>query len=75
MQVGDRPKEEQETGEADSPAMWPMGVGMALMNGCYGSGYLPGDPCYVYVRPADNCPNLIDAAAFIGVGFDGRGIL
>ena len=74
IEVDDNQEEEEPTDGANQhPAMWPSGVGMALMNGCYGSNYAPGDPCYMYVRPAENCPNLIDAAGFIGVGFDGRG--
>ena len=60
-------------GGTEQPTMWPMGVGVALMNGCYASGYQKGDPCYSAARFATRCINMLDAAAFIGVGFDGRG--
>merc|ERR1712050_275692 len=36
----------QQAGENKSPSSFPNGVGMALMNGCFGSGYQKGDPCY-----------------------------
>ncbi|XP_048577992.1 uncharacterized protein LOC5500372 [Nematostella vectensis] len=48
-------------------------VGPALMNGCFGSGYQPGDPCYTAKETTNQCRNMIDGAAFIGVGFDGKG--
>lgn len=35
------PKEEGET-----PYVFPAGLGTALMNGCWGSGYKETDPCY-----------------------------
>ena len=53
--------------------MFPMGVGMAMMNGCYLTGYQPGDPCYAFARASKRCIDLLDGAQFIGVGFDGRG--
>ncbi|XP_068740594.1 uncharacterized protein [Montipora capricornis] len=60
--------------EAEPPAYnYPAGLGNVLMNGCYGTGYKPGDPCYVAKWTLDACLNMIDGAAFMGVGFDGRG--
>ena len=73
LQVGEKSKPHEPSSQDDGPALWPAGVGMALMNGCFGKNYAPGDPCYSFARPAPTCNNLIDAAAFIGVGFDGRG--
>ena len=69
---GDKGDPEPE-GEKEQATMWPMGVGMAMMNGCYGSGYQAGDPCYDMARTKKICYDQIDAANFIGVGFDGRG--
>ena len=43
------------------------------MNGCYMTGYQPGDYCYQFKREVTKCIEQMDAANFIGVGFDGRG--
>ena len=34
----------QEQGE--SVYTYPAGIGSVMMNGCWGTGYKPGDPCY-----------------------------
>lgn len=34
----------KEVGEA--PYTYPAGLGNVLMNGCWGTGYKEGDPCY-----------------------------
>ena len=47
-----------------------MGAGMVLMAGCYGRNYKKNDPCYKLATPVQRCSELIDAANFIGVGFD-----
>ena len=73
VEVGDDSDSDEGQDQAEPATMWPMGVGMALMNGCFGSGYQKGDPCYDEARFATECLNMLDAAAFIGVGFDGRG--
>ena len=40
-------EDEEPEGEAgEQPFSYPMGVGGVLMNGCYGTNYQPGDPCY-----------------------------
>ena len=49
---------------------FPMGIGYLLMSGCFGTGYQENDPCYNLATPLDRCVNQIDAANFIGVGFD-----
>ena len=74
VELGDKSKPAEPMGEKEQPTIWPMGVGTALMNGCFGSGYKKGDPCYSSARFATRCIDMIDAAAFIGVGFDGRGL-
>ena len=35
--------------------VYPAGIGGALMNGCYGSGYQERDPCYRLKRPSGIC--------------------
>ena len=41
-------EDEKPDGEAgEQPFAYPMGVGGVLMNGCFGTNYKPGDPCYV----------------------------
>ena len=50
-----------------------MGIGFALMSGCFGTGYKQSDPCFNYVGVTENCVNQHESANFIGVGFDGRG--
>jgi len=69
--TGEDEKSEGETGE--QPYVYPMGVGGLLMNGCFGTNYQPGDPCYEARWKTTLCLSLIDGAAFIGVGFDLRG--
>ncbi|KAL9961904.1 hypothetical protein ACROYT_G030940 [Oculina patagonica] len=67
-------EEESSPKEAEmTPYAYPAGLGSVLMNGCYGTGYQEGDPCYVAKWKLDACLNMIDGAAFMGVGFDGRG--
>lgn len=34
---------------------YPAGLGNVLMNGCYGTGYKEGDPCYVAKWALDAC--------------------
>ena len=46
VELDDTSKSDEPTGEKEQPTIWPMGVGTALMNGCFGSGYKKGDPCY-----------------------------
>ncbi|XP_077985433.1 uncharacterized protein LOC144440064 [Glandiceps talaboti] len=66
--------DEEEEESSESVFGYPMGIGPMMFNGCFGSGYLPGDPCYENRIPSQStCVDMLDAAAFIGVGFDGRG--
>ena len=63
-----------ETKPANPPGFaYPAGMGNVMMNGCFGTGYQPTDPCSRARIPKATCRNMIDAAAFVGVGFDGRG--
>ena len=50
------------SGEKDAPSsigsvpyLFPAGIGSALMNGCWGTGYKPGDPCYAAKWTSDVC--------------------
>ena len=43
--TGEDEKPEGEKGE--QPFAYTMGIGGVMMNGCYGTKYQPGDPCYV----------------------------
>ncbi|XP_078358434.1 uncharacterized protein LOC144643147 isoform X2 [Oculina patagonica] len=57
----------------DVPYVYPAGIGSVMMNGCYGKNYSSTDPCYNSRANSAVCWNQIDGAAFLGVGFDGRG--
>ena len=43
------------------------------MNGCFGTDYSEGDPCYEMARKTDECTNMLEGAAYVGVGYDGTG--
>ena len=47
---GGSPKEAEPTAYT-----YPAGLGNVLMNGCYGTGYKEGDPCYVAKWTLDAC--------------------
>ena len=49
---------------------YPFGAGNLMMSGCFGTDYKANDPCYELAIPIDQCPTQIDAANFIGVGYD-----
>ena len=61
------PKKEQPEGQQAQPVAYPAGVGFALMNGCFGRDYKPGDPCYANKRRSTKCLDRIDASNFIGI--------
>ncbi|XP_048578736.1 uncharacterized protein LOC5522213 [Nematostella vectensis] len=67
--------DEKEKGDYEpAPIPYPGGfIGNAILNGCFGTNYSQGDPCYSPAETKTQCRNMIDGAAFIGVGFDGRG--
>ncbi|XP_066264147.1 uncharacterized protein [Branchiostoma lanceolatum] len=70
----DEKDDEQDSSTATVSAYsYPVGLGPVVMNGCFGTGYVNGDPCWEAKIPRESCPNLIDGATFLGVGFDGRG--
>ncbi|XP_035667450.1 uncharacterized protein LOC118410076 [Branchiostoma floridae] len=72
-QYADEEEDEQDAMGPSSAYSYPTGLGPVMMNGCFGTAYEPGDPCYDSKIPQTNCPSLIDGATFLGVGFDGRG--
>lgn len=56
--------------------MYPMGLGPVLMNGCTAAEYPKTSPCYNSKRSdleKTICKKMMDAANYMGVGFDGRG--
>ncbi|KAI8498306.1 hypothetical protein Bbelb_242500 [Branchiostoma belcheri] len=69
------PGEDSEPDQSSQPMAYgyPMGIGSALMNGCFGTGYKPGDPCYNVRDVIPACYNMMEGCGYIGVGFDGRG--
>ncbi|KAL9984080.1 hypothetical protein ACROYT_G006336 [Oculina patagonica] len=69
--IGGEEESPKEVGEV--PYVFPAGLGTALMNGCWGTGYKETDPCYSAKWKSNVCENMIDGGAFMGVGFDGRG--
>ncbi|XP_019614331.1 PREDICTED: uncharacterized protein LOC109462237 [Branchiostoma belcheri] len=68
----DRDEDKVSSGGQALAYTYPAGLGPVLMNGCFGTGYKNGDPCYKAKIPRTGCPNLIDGATYLGVGFDGR---
>ncbi|XP_066268834.1 uncharacterized protein [Branchiostoma lanceolatum] len=75
IDVQEDAKKESEPDQS-SQAMafsYPMGMGSALMNGCFGTGYKAGDPCYNIKDAMPACYNMMEGCGYIGVGFDGRG--
>ncbi|XP_078584975.1 uncharacterized protein LOC144867080 [Branchiostoma floridae x Branchiostoma japonicum] len=75
VDVEKSPKKQNEKDDMSQPKAfaYPMGMGGTMMNGCFGTGYVPGDPCYKQKRPLPPCFNLMEGCNYIGVGFDGRG--
>ncbi|XP_019617061.1 PREDICTED: uncharacterized protein LOC109464494 [Branchiostoma belcheri] len=70
----DRDEDTGNSGGQASAYTYPAGLGPVLMNGCFGTGYKNGDPCWEAKIPQEGCPNLIDGATYLGIGFDGRGV-
>merc|ERR1711874_536454 len=71
MEDLDPPKKGKNDGGA--AFTYASGIGPLLMNGCYGKGYLRGDPCYNVKSKTTKCLDMIESAAYVGVGFDGIG--
>ena len=61
---------ERETRSGGDAFAYPAGIGPMLINGCYGTDYKIGDPCYAAKRNSEKCLDMIEAAGYIGVGFD-----
>ncbi|CAH1224577.1 Hypp18 [Branchiostoma lanceolatum] len=70
----DRNEDKDSSGGQTAAYTYPNGLGPVLMNGCFGTGYENGDPCWEAKIPQEGCPNMIDGATYLGVGFDGRGV-
>ena len=68
--IEDKVPEQKSGGDA---FVYPSGIGPLLMNGCYGTDYKIGDPCYAAKRNTEKCLDMMEAAGYIGVGFDVTG--
>jgi len=66
-------KAPSKSGDGGQSFTYPVGIGPMLMNGCFGTGYKIGDPCYAAKRLNTKCLNMIESANYVGVGFDGTG--
>ncbi|XP_066271929.1 uncharacterized protein [Branchiostoma lanceolatum] len=64
---------EQDSSQVGGGQAYPFGMGPIMMNGCFGTNYQEGDPCFEAFTPIEACANIIEGATFMGVGFDGRG--
>ncbi|XP_035687255.1 uncharacterized protein LOC118423275 [Branchiostoma floridae] len=75
VDVEEDPQKDNEPDQSSQPMAfsYPMGMGSALMNGCFGTGYKAGDPCYNVKDVIPACYNMMEGCGYIGVGFDGRG--
>ncbi|KAI8520941.1 hypothetical protein Bbelb_006950, partial [Branchiostoma belcheri] len=67
-------EDEQDSSELSAAMSYTSGLGPIMMSGCFGTGYVEGDPCFEAFVPIEACANIIDGATFLGVGFDGRGV-
>ena len=45
----------EEDFTSEQPFAYPMGIGGVMMNGCYGTNYQIGDPCYDFKTASPNC--------------------
>uniref|UniRef100_A0A1I8J970 MACPF domain-containing protein n=1 Tax=Macrostomum lignano TaxID=282301 RepID=A0A1I8J970_9PLAT len=67
----------EEPSETKEPVYtYPMGLGPVLLNQCTEKNYDKTSPCYnskLFDLQITICLNQIDAANYIGVGFNGRG--
>ena len=65
--IKDKPTEKNSGGDSFT---YPAGIGPLLMNGCFGSNYTKGDPCYANKRASTKCLNMLEAGNYVGVGYD-----
>ncbi|PAA55510.1 hypothetical protein BOX15_Mlig022132g2 [Macrostomum lignano] len=73
---GPTDKKDEPTAAKEPVYTYPMGLGPVLMNQCTERSYEKSSPCYnskLFDLQNKVCQNQIDAANYIGVGFDGRG--
>eukprot|EP00058_Branchiostoma_floridae_P002532 XP_002588020.1 hypothetical protein BRAFLDRAFT_89006 [Branchiostoma floridae] len=64
VDVQKSPKKQNEKDDMSPPPAfsYPVGMGGTLMNGCFGTGYKRGDPCYKAKRPIPPCQASVNAA-------------
>ena len=73
LKIQDIPAKAPQKESGGQSFSYPAGIGPMLMNGCFGSGYKEGDPCFAAKRFNTRCYNQIESANFVGVGFDATG--
>ncbi|XP_078693220.1 uncharacterized protein LOC144922968 [Branchiostoma floridae x Branchiostoma belcheri] len=75
MDIEENPQADDNADDMSEPTAfsYPLGMGGALMDGCFGTDYTPEDPCYNQKTVQPACGNMMEGCAYIGVGFDGRG--
>ncbi|XP_062505376.1 uncharacterized protein LOC134182065 isoform X2 [Corticium candelabrum] len=61
---------EQESQE--QPLYYMGGTGAMVQNSCFDTDFPPDPECYEGATGGAVCSTILDAASFIGVGFDGR---
>ncbi|KAI8516907.1 hypothetical protein Bbelb_054880 [Branchiostoma belcheri] len=52
----DSDNDKVSSGGQDPAYTYPAGLGPVLMNGCFGTGYKNGDPCWEAKIPLEGCP-------------------
>ena len=73
VKIQDIPGPSKQTTDGGQAFTYPVGLGPMLMNGCFGTDYKKGDPCYSAKRMNTRCNDMMEAASYVGVGFDGTG--
>ena len=73
VKIQDIPAPSKQTTNGGQAFTYPAGLGPMLMNGCFGTDYKEGDPCYSAKRMNTRCNDMMEAASYVGVGFDGTG--
>ena len=68
--IEDQPTDKKSGGDSFS---YPYGIGPLLINGCFGSNYKKGDPCYANSRMSTSCLNMMEAGNYVGMGYDATG--
>jgi hypothetical protein len=69
-------KKQESAPKKEPTVTYPMGLGPVLFNQCTERSYTKSSPCYnskLFDLQSTLCRKIMKSAAYIGVGFDGRG--